>query len=318
MDSWKQSLLFVVSLRLFLIQFRAEICLATSTVCHNTNVTCSESDLVKIYWNLNGLFQEDPVLIEALRRDILVAPDYLPLQMAGQPSKKRIMGQFNQVETIEKVLGLKKKSFTPDVFVEAGASCGEYMSNTLYLEMKYNWTGLLVEPNPDLLKKLYSKHRNAWILPHCLSTTKYVEVMDFDASFYNSGIFQRGKPWPSQLGGRDYDKVPRKSYERELQVQCFPLYSVLKALDRLNIGYFSLDVEGAEYVVLKSIPWHQVNITLLSVETNHAGKIFEGSRKDIQDILVKNGYEWIKTVVIDDFFLHRRFKEVRKSPHSEL
>ena len=95
MDSWKQYLFFVVSLRLFLIPFRAETCLATSTVCHNTNVTCSESDLLKIHWNLNGLFQEDPVLIEAIQRNILVAPDPLPLQMTGQPSKKRIMGQFN-------------------------------------------------------------------------------------------------------------------------------------------------------------------------------------------------------------------------------
>ena len=281
--------------------------------------------MLKIHWNLNGLHQDDPILQEALQRDILVAPDSLPLQMVGQPSKKRIMGQFNQVETIEKVLGLTKKSATiSDFFIEAGASCGEYMSNTLYLEIVYKWTGLLVEPNPDLLKKLYGKHRNSWILPHCLSTTPFVEVMNFDASYYNSGIYQAGKPWPSQLGGRNFTQVPRKSYEREIQVQCFPLYSVLKALDRLNVGYFSLDVEGAEYVVLKTIPWSRVNITLLSVETNHAGKIFEGSRNDIQDTLKQNGYEWIKTVVIDDFFLHRKFHQKSHKnvhimpPHSEL
>ena len=163
-----------IRLQLFIhLQFKIMTCSATSTLCHRPNVTCSESDLVKIHGDLNGLFQEDPILIEALQRDIIVAPDPLPLKMVGKPSKKRLMGQFNQVETIEEVLGLRKKSSAPDFFIEAGASCGEYMSNTLYLEMVYNWTGLLVEPNPDLLKKLYAKHRNAWILPHCLSTSPF-------------------------------------------------------------------------------------------------------------------------------------------------
>ena len=143
--------------------------------------------------------------------------------------------------------------------------------------------------------------------------------MDFDASYYNSGIYQTGKPWPSQLGGRDYAQVPRKSYEREIKVQCFPLYSVLKALDTLNVGYFSLDVEGAEYVVLKTIPWPKVNITLLSVETNHAGKIFEGSRSDIHDTLLQNGYKWIKSVVIDDFFLQDKFQDShQKSQNAKM
>ena len=40
---------------------------------------------------------------------------------------------------------------------------GELISNTLYFELKYGWTGLLVEPNPDELRELYSKHRKSTI-----------------------------------------------------------------------------------------------------------------------------------------------------------
>ena len=64
-------------------------------------------------------------------------------------------------------------------FIEAGASGGEVLSNTLYFEKKFNWTGLLVEPNPYWWKELKSKNRNAWILPHCLSTDKKVQLIDF-------------------------------------------------------------------------------------------------------------------------------------------
>jgi len=37
-------------------------------------------------------------------------------------------------------------------FIEAGAHDGIASTNTLHLEMKYNWTGILVEPNPDTYK----------------------------------------------------------------------------------------------------------------------------------------------------------------------
>ena len=41
---------------------------------------------------------------------------------------------------------------------------------------------------------------------------------------------------------------------------CFPFYSVLLAMGNPVVDYFSLDVEGAELPILKSIPWDKVNI----------------------------------------------------------
>ena len=73
-------------------------------------------------------------------------------------------------------------------FVEAGAFDGEMKSNSLYFEMKYNWTGLLVEPNPTLVSMLVRKQRNAWILPYCLSPIKSPVVVEFDAAGNLGGI----------------------------------------------------------------------------------------------------------------------------------
>ena len=42
--------------------------------------------------------------------------------------------------------------------------------------------------------------RHAWVLPHCLSTTNYVEAVEFDAGLYNGGIILPGKVLPSDLG----------------------------------------------------------------------------------------------------------------------
>ena len=129
-------------------------------------------------------------------------------------------GQFGQPMMIEKVLKSNKfwkknsKKKEQGFFIEAGASKGEFISNTLYFELKHNWTGLLVEPNPDFLKELKTKNRNAWILPHCLSTNPKVELLDFDASAYNGGLIKPGKVLPSDLGRinqRDYEKFPQNT-----------------------------------------------------------------------------------------------------------
>ena len=52
----------------------------------------------------------------------------------------------------------------------------------------------------------------------------------------------------------------QKDTENIYKMQCFPLYSILLAIGRTDVDYFGLDVEGAEYKILKTIPWHKVNM----------------------------------------------------------
>ena len=83
-----------------------------SLMCNKPNVTCSEFDLVKIHWNLNGMHQEDPKLIKAIKETILIPPDQLSLSLLAPPSRKRLSGQFNQVDAVEKLLDLNRKKET--------------------------------------------------------------------------------------------------------------------------------------------------------------------------------------------------------------
>ena len=45
-----------------------------------------------------------------------------------------------------------------------------------------------------------------------------------------------------------------------VNVTCLPLYSILLALNNPTIDYFSLDIEGSELDVLKTIPFDKVDI----------------------------------------------------------
>ena len=94
--------------------------------------------------DLIGLHQDDPLLIKTIQEK------YLTFHKEGSTynlsTNPKLDGQFGQADTIEKLFRGKKNGF----FVEAGAFDGEAFSNTLLFELKHNWTGLLVEPNPDL------------------------------------------------------------------------------------------------------------------------------------------------------------------------
>jgi len=43
---------------------------------------------------------------------------------------------------------------------------------------------------------------------------------------------------------------------------CFPVETILAALNRTHVDFFSLDVEGLELEVLKTIPFQKVNVNL--------------------------------------------------------
>jgi len=50
------------------------------------------------------------------------------------------------------------------------------------------------------------------------------------------------------------------SLDGYLEAQCFPLLSLLLAANLTEIDYFSLDVEGLEYLVLENLHWTKLHI----------------------------------------------------------
>ena len=72
---------------------------------------------------------------------------------------------------VDFVCGIKwqKRGF----FVEAGANDGERASNTLWMEEKMGWTGLLIEPDPYFYTQILGKSRKSWSINACLSPYPY-------------------------------------------------------------------------------------------------------------------------------------------------
>ena len=55
---------------------------------------------------------------------------------------------------------------------------------------------------------------------------------------------------------------------------------------------FSLDVEGSEFQILKTIPFKEVDVKVINLEINHLGQIFPGTWEDILNYLETQGYDF--------------------------
>ena len=55
---------------------------------------------------------------------------------------------------------------------------------------------------------------------------------------------------------------------------------------------FSLDVEGSEFQILKTIPFKEVDIKVIDLEANHLGEIFPGTWEDVLNYLETQGYDF--------------------------
>ena len=90
--------------------------------------------------------------------------------------------------------------------------------------------------------------------------------------------------------GRTDLSLCKEETESSSTVQCVSLYTLLLAMDNPTVNWFILDIEGAEYQVLQTIPWHLVDIEMISVETDMAGVVMPGSRHEIIDYMRSQGY----------------------------
>ena len=83
--------------------------------------------------------------------------------------------------------------------------------------------------------------------------------------------------------------------QRNVVVKCYPLSSLMNTSGQTHIDYFSLDVEGAEMIILQSIDWKHLDIDVFTIEIDQ-------HRNDILTLLKTHRYRWIQIISGDDVF----------------
>merc|ERR1719369_995733 len=80
-----------------------------------------------------------------------------------------------------------------------------------------------------------------------------------------------------------------KKYSKQVEVPCFPLYTMMLATNMTEVDFMILDTQGTEFGILKSIPWDKVNIKKLCVEKD-LGDDEDNDRK-LSDFMISKNYK---------------------------
>ncbi|RXG53580.1 hypothetical protein Avbf_07564, partial [Armadillidium vulgare] len=156
-------------------------------------------------------------------------------------------------------------------YVEVGAFDGEYLSNSLFLELYYEWNGLLIEPDKGLYQSLLKKHRKAWSCHCCLSTKPFPHQTILSKIDAGNGdplsMFQRIYSSISESRtNKQRDKFGSPIYET---VQCIPLHTLLAAINQTHVDVIYLDVEDVEVELLRHFDYSKIDVDVWIIEHRH-------------------------------------------------
>ncbi|XP_042234401.1 uncharacterized protein LOC121874342 [Homarus americanus] len=138
------------------------------------------------------------------------------------------------------------------VFVDVGAGDGEYRSVTLELEKTLGWTGLLVEPNEHLYKKILKKGRKAQLTKACISPYSYPTVLKLAYPVIKEGASEEEEV--KTLSQTKLHRLWDQQIETGLvafEAQCVPLENLIYAAGiTKSFDLLVLDMSGTDLDIL--------------------------------------------------------------------
>ena len=163
----------------------------------------------------------------------------------------------------------------PHFFVDLAANDALVLSNTFLLE-KNGWEGACIEANPEYWYRLAS-FRTCTIIGAAVGGKPEDDGLEVDFALKGVyGVVVRPGLDNNEKNSKNVIQVKRN------------LVSILTIFNQTNvphvIDYMSLDVEGAESLVMEHFPWSDYSFKFLTIER---------PKKDLKDKLKLNGYKMV-------------------------
>ena len=237
-----------------------------------------ETIIKTLYFMLEEVDEEDPRLIEFVKQ-LIEPPSTQKLNLTE--AKRKDFSQLGQSTLIDKLLGSKRNGF----FIEAGGFDGEFGSNTLFFEIERDWTGILIEPIPKNYQLIKTKNRKIHTLNACIANKRPI-VAKFRVLHVLSGrLSEMSDSHKHRIDSEG--KSGNKRVDKIAYIPCFSLVTILKAIGVDKVDYFSLDVEGGEWDIVKSLDLgNRLDIKTFSIE--HNGD--QSAKNNFKDYFKKFGY----------------------------
>lgn len=181
------------------------------------------------------------------------------------------------------------------IFIDIGANDGVTINNSYYFETQMKWNGVAIEPAPAVFKKLKT-NRKCHVIEGCVSPqagkATFMELVG------DANMFSTLKAHNKGLTTRRLRKRQKSqnSKLREVEVNCYTFSDIIEKYQYKHIDFLSLDTEGGELEILKSINFEKTPISVISVENNWR-------TYNIRHYLEGCGYCYIGSFGVDEIYI---------------
>ena len=206
--------------------------------------------------------------------------------------------QYYQDKAIDFALNRKRNG----IFLDIGAHDGVSLSNTFFFERSRNWTGLCIEPIPEVFARLRSnRHCSVW---NCC-------ILDEEKEVTFRSVFPPLEMLSGILEFFDQRHIDRINAEvsiiadgpgyQDIMIPGHNINRLLETQGLYEIDYCSIDTEGAEVNIVKSIDFNRIKVRAFSIENNDTtGELrnylssFGYARYSLgsDDLYIKGKYSW--------------------------
>lgn len=182
-------------------------------------------------------------------------------------------------------------------YLDIGANDPKFLSNT-YLMYKEGNQGILVEPNIELCKRLRKYRKNDIVLNCGIADQHgYLKYYMMESDKINSF---------SKEEVEEYIKLGHKLIgEKEIEV--FTINEILEKYGKVD--FLSLDVEGLDFEILKTLNYTKFSPSVICVETQEYGGDKREDFETINNFLFDNGYMIYADTMLNTIYVKRNIFE---------
>jgi hypothetical protein len=182
--------------------------------------------------------------------------------------------------------GLRRDGY----FVDLACADGVTISNTRFLERHLGWRGLLFEPNPKFHESI-AAHRSSPLVTKCVTD--------------RVGSSVRFRIDNDMLGGIVSDETDNSPAMRGEELKAAEILEIetttlAHELDRVEapqvIDFLSLDIEGAEWIALRSFPFERYRFRCMTIER---------PTPELDLLLDRHGYRQVAHLKYDVVYVHQ-------------
>ena len=180
-------------------------------------------------------------------------------------------------------------------FVDFGATDGITINNTYLLESKYNWKGIVAEPN-SVYHEALKQNRNCHISTKCVFTesNRTIPFIETEASDLST----------IKGFGKNDEHASKRLNGIIKEVETITLLDLLNSYNAPEqIDYLSIDTEGSEYAILNTFFANNTkySIKCMTIEHNYISRM----RQMLYDLMTSKGYirKYTEISKCDDFYI---------------